>query len=97
MDQLSSTVTLSAVIVFVLQLAKNNKYIPLHTGTDRANRIIAIALSGIAALGIHHTYDATAGVLTISGLTLDSILHGGFEWLRSFAVQEWMYRSGVKS
>lgn len=99
-EALGSQITLSAVIVFALQCLKNSKLAPFITAeSDKLNRLLALALSGAAAIGIHFTYDASlaGGTITIIGIGWASVTHGGWDWLQSFAVQEWLYRSSVKS
>src|SRR5438445_27836 len=89
-------ITASAVSVFVLQLIKKSKAIPwISSETPKLNRAIALILAGITALGIHYTYDATAGTLVISGLTLGGVLHASWHYLQSIAVQEGFYQAAV--
>ena len=86
--------TVSAVVVFILQMLKKASWFPwLTVEKDRLNRSIAVALAGLSALGINITFQSTEGVLTITGLTAGTFLHGGWEWLKAFAVQEFVYRS----
>lgn len=99
-DALGSQLTLSATIVFLIQLLKSAKWFPwLRAHTDRLNRIVALGLSGVAAIGIHTAYDASldGGTLVISGIGIAAIAHGLWEWLQSYALQEFVYRAGVKS
>jgi hypothetical protein len=102
-EALGGQITLSAVIVFLIQLAKNTSWIPkVDINSDKLNRWLAVILSGVAAVGIHWAYDAnfswvSGGVLTIIWPGFNGVVHGAWEWLQSFAVQEWMYRSTVKS
>lgn len=102
-EALGGQITLSAVIILVMQWAKGTKWFPFIQGnTDKLNRLLAVALSGAAAIGIHLGYDTgfswfTGGTITVVWPGMMAVLHGGWEWLQSFAIQEWMYRSGVKS
>lgn len=89
--------TVSAVIVFGLQILKKSEWFPWITHqTDKTNRLLAVGLAGLAAIGIHFSFDTVAGVLTISGLKLGTILNGGWAWLQSFATQEFVYRASAK-
>lgn len=82
---------------FLIQWMKNTKWFPvISADTAKLNRVLAVVASGITAFGIHHTFDASAGTLTITGLTLAGIYHGGWQWLRSYMVQEITYQKLVK-
>jgi hypothetical protein len=63
------------------------------------NRTLAAVFAGIAAIGIHYQFDAGAGTLLISGLTLDSLVGAGLLWLKQFILQQmaWKGYKGVKS
>jgi len=89
---LGGTITASAVSVFIINLFKNAKWFPwLSAQSKVAARLWALALSAAAAAGIDVTF--LHGTLTITGLTLTGILTAGWMWLKSFAVQEWIYQS----
>ena len=80
-----------------MQLLKKAEWFPwINSQTDRANRLIAVALAGLAALGISFTFDAGTGVMTVAGLKLETILGGGWAWLKSYATQEFIYRASAK-
>lgn len=92
-DQLGAQLTTSAVIVWVIERLKAAKWFPwLSVETWRLNRAIAVILSGLAALGIHAEFNSVEGILTITGLTLTSILHGGADWISSFVIQQVLFR-----
>ncbi|HXU18962.1 MAG TPA: hypothetical protein VN788_00105 [Verrucomicrobiae bacterium] len=93
---LGSTITLSAVVVFVINFFKSRSWFPWLTAESKvANRFVAVALSGASALGIHFLYDN--GTLTITGLSLAGVGLAGWMWLKSFALQEWIYQSSSMS
>ena len=104
-EALGGQIALSAVVVFLIQFAKNSQWPALkwvHGQSDRLNRWLAVALSGLTALGIHWAYDAgfswtEGGNIIIAWPGLLGIGHAGWEWLQSFAMQEWLYRSSVKA
>ncbi len=97
-DLIGGQITGSAIIVYLLQVLKNWRWFSwLDATTDRRNRIVAIALAGLTALGIHAQFDATGGVLTITGLTLAGIADGLWDWIRSFVIQELIYRGVIKN
>lgn len=67
---LGTQLTMSAVIVFILQVLKKASWFPwLSDQTQRLNTIVAVVLSGLAALGIHSSFDPASHVLTITGLS----------------------------
>jgi hypothetical protein len=102
-EALGGQITLSAVVVFLMQFAKNTKWFPfLDANSDKLNRWVAVGAAALTAIGIHWAYDTsfswmTGGVITIIWPGLHGVAHGTWEWLQSLAVQEWMYRSTVKS
>lgn len=59
-------------------------------------RVMGILLATATAIGVHWTYDSTAGVLTITGLLLPSMWQMGSEAIRQFVLQELTYRVGIK-
>lgn len=93
-------VTLSAIVVAGMQWLKNSKWFPLLTAESaKVNRVVAALAAAGAAVGVHmvwaHPTDGTY-VLTFSGLTLMGVLSGAWAWLKSFALQEMMFRATVK-
>lgn len=89
---LGGTITASAVSVFLINLLKNAKWFPWIDKESKAGaRMFALLLAAASAAGIHAAY--AGGTLTITGLTLTGILAGGWLWLKSFALQEWIYQS----
>lgn len=96
-DLVTTQVTISAVVVFLLERLKRARWFPwLSAEKEKVTQWVAAALAALAALGIHTEFDATKGVLIISGLTVAGVLHGGFEVLRSLAFQELIYHGVVK-
>ncbi len=79
----------------VLSWMKGSRFFPFlnDTNTARANRVMAIALAGLAALGIEHQYAYADGVLTLtlSGLTIWSVLAHLKVWLVSYGCQQMPY------
>jgi hypothetical protein len=64
--------------------------------TTLVQRALGIALAAAAAVGVHYTYDATAGRLVIDGLTLTGIWTMFTETVRTWVVQELTYRAAIK-
>jgi hypothetical protein len=61
-----------------------------------AQRVLGIVLAIATAAGIHVSFEASTGVLTITGLMWDSIWNAGGESLRQWVFQEITYRAAVK-
>jgi len=87
-----SQVTASAGIVLVLNwLKKSNRFKWLSGETPTLNRWVAIGASFLAAIGIHMTFDKTAGVLTVTGLTLTGVLTLAVAWFKSYVFQQTIF------
>lgn len=93
MDSLSQ-VTVSAAVVYVIELLKRSQRVPwITTQTRRINRAVSLVLSAATAVGITVHFDH--GVLTVAGLTLGSILTFAFTWAKSFVLQELVYQTAA--
>lgn len=89
LDQL----TMSSVVVMLIQWVKGTKLFPfVNENTASLNRVIGWLAAGGAAIGLHLAFDSTSGTLTITGLTLTTMLHAGWDWIKSVAVQELIYQ-----
>jgi hypothetical protein len=64
--------------------------------TRWANRRVAILLAVFSAIGVHTTFDATAGVLTVTGLTLPGIWTALGDAIRQYALQQFTYRAAIE-
>lgn len=96
-DIVTAQITASAVVVYGVELLKKSPWFPwIHRSSDAVNRTIAGVMAVGTALGIHAKFDAEHGTLLITGLTLASVAHFGFDWLRSFVFQEMIYKGVVK-
>lgn len=93
-------VTTSAIIVWLLQLAKRMWWIPwIDEHSAALNRFVAIIASGVGALGLSVHFDPTLGIATITGLTASDIIAGLGGWIQSYVWQQILYRGyvGVKN
>ena len=96
-EHVISQVTTSAVIAYFLEWLKGTRLFPwLSMETAKLNRVVAVILSGIGALGVHANFDQTSGVLTITGLTVVTILHGLWDWAQAFVTQQVIYDGVVQ-
>lgn len=95
----TSTFAASAVVVWVLQIIKKSEKIPWITkDSAKINRLVAVFLSGVAALGVTWVFAPAANgghTLSISIPSAVTLVSSGWLWLKSFAIQEWIYRSSV--
>ena len=95
----TSTFAASAVVVWVLQMVKKSEKVPWITKeTAKINRIVAVLLSGVAALGVTWVFAPAANgghTLSISIPSAVTLVSSAWLWLKSFAIQEWIYRSSV--
>lgn len=96
-DLVTTQITASAVVVYGVEMLKKSPWFPwIHRSSDAVNRTIAAAMAVATALGIHAKFDAEHGTLLITGLTLASVAHFAFDWLRSLVFQEMIYKGVVK-
>lgn len=97
MNQLSAQVVISAVVVYLIQLAKKSARIPwISTETSKLNRLIAVLASLFSSVGIHFSFNAAAGTLVITGLTLAGILGFAWHWLTAFVSQQLIFQTAVQ-
>lgn len=89
---LSSQIVVSAMIVYAIEWLKRMKAIPWVTyESAKLNRSIAAVASAAAAIGIHFKFDHEAGALIITGLSVASLAHGGWEVARAYITTKVMY------
>ena len=55
-------------------------------------RIVAAIVAAVAAIGISITFDPTAGVLTVTGLTWAALGTGIWEWLKQYVIQTVLWK-----
>lgn len=72
----------AAIISFFVNFLKGSKFFPGITAeTGKLNRVLAILLSGMAAIGIHARYSSTDHTLLFTGLSLTTVLYGLWHWI----------------
>lgn len=97
-DILSTQVVINAIAVFVIQHVKESKWFPwLTVETSKLNRIAAIAIAGLATLGVNYSFDHTTGTLMITGLTLTGIGTALWNWIVSFVSQQIIFKATVST
>lgn len=84
----------------VLEVIKQSSYFNwlLHADTDpRIKTVVGIVAAGIGAFGIHYEWNEAARTLTFMIPTMGEALHHGWDVFIQFAIQEYVYRTGLKA
>lgn len=90
-------VAIAGAITWLIETLKRWKAFPWMTpDSGTLNRIVAIALAGVATIGIHASFEPEAGTLIITGLNYTAIVGGAWEWFKTFVFQELVYRGAIK-
>lgn len=84
---LGAKATTALVIVYFINWLKHSKWFPFITReTTRLNHLLAVALTGAGAIGIHATFSHDTHTLVISGLSLASILPAAANWCQQYVM-----------
>ena len=95
--ELSTHLTIGAVIVYALQWLKSAGWFPwLTADTKSISRLVSIGLALVAAIGINWSYDPASGDLLIHGLRWSTVLLTGWETLKQFCTQQMIYDGVVQ-
>lgn len=94
MESILIGLVISSIVPKLLEFLKAKRWAVFIQFYDARllNRITAIAVSFITAIGVTVNFDPTAGVLTVGGLLPEQILQFGLTWIMNFALQEAVYR-----
>lgn len=91
----------SAVVAWMsakgIQLAKRLPWMPITFETETLNRWMARAVALVATFGLHATFDASAGVLTITGLTWSGVFLSIGDYAKQFMLQEIAYKKFIRA
>lgn len=71
-------------------------FIPLDETTERLNYWAARLVALLTAIGIHSSFDPSAGTLTITGLTVGGVFSAMLEYARQLLFQEIAYKKFVR-
>jgi hypothetical protein len=97
--ELPALISTSALSVAIIQWFKNSD-LPIFKAFNQQssglNRTVAWLAAIIAGVGIHYQYDASAGSLTITGLTVAALWHTGMDSAKSYAFNWLIYNTAVK-
>mgnify|MGYP001575743707 CR=1 FL=1 len=88
----------SIMMVYLLQLLKKSRWFPLmKQGAGRLNFWVAAAVSGLAAFGVHMSFDPEARQIIIGLPTLTVFFHALWAWAQSLAMQHGYYTGVVEA
>jgi hypothetical protein len=91
---LTEQATIAVITTYALQWLKTRKWFPwITTETQRLNRILGFVVAFAASIGVVATFDHTAGVLTITGLTLAGLGHGLARFIQQWCMQQVAYKN----
>jgi hypothetical protein len=89
--------TFGVISNYIMRKMKESPWFPMvKDGAEKANLAVAGLLSFLSSVGIHTEFDASAGSLLFTGLTLGSIIHFGGDWVQQWALQQLAYKSMKK-
>jgi hypothetical protein len=102
MDDVTAQVVLGALAAYLLQWLKKASWFPVLT--DQSTKLWKVTCSAIVAagtaLGLSFDFQATQGVLTISGLTAanvwNAVMAFGLSFLAQHSSYELLVRNGKK-
>lgn len=97
-NSISTTMVVSAAAAYIMQWLKNSTWFPALSQDSSLwyQRGFAILLAVATSLGIHYSYDATVGVLTITGLIGSSLYDHAVDFVKSFVMQQLTYDAAIK-
>ena len=82
---LGSKATAAAAIIFFQNWLKQRPWFPLLTyNSKRMNHYFSIALTGLATLGIHISWNAGEHSLLITGLSMATAGAGALNWMQTY-------------
>jgi hypothetical protein len=95
--ELPALISTSAMSVAIIQWLKNTKYIPfMDQHSAGINRVVGWCSALASSAGIHYSYDAHVGTLTLTGLTAMAIFHAATDATKSYAFNWLIYNGLVK-
>lgn len=97
----ATQVTVSGIVVALLQWLKNSKWFPwLSAESAKVNTVVAALAAAAGAIGVHLAWNQGAipgsYMLEVTGLTLMGVLGGVWAWLKMFVYQQIIFRATVK-
>ena len=97
-ELITSQLTAGYATAALIQWLKGQSWFPFcNDDTAALNRATSMVMSVVAAIGLHLTFDSTAGVLTVTGLTLTNMLHAAWASVQQYAITQAAYKGIIKS
>lgn len=91
---ITTQVGAAAGLSFLLQWAKGSKYFPWFTAeTAKLNRLATIVGSGLVAVGLNYTWDASSHTLTIANLSFATVGTGLWHWFTQYALTHGWFKA----
>lgn len=87
-----ANLVVTLIIVPILQWLKRKDWRWLDWVNERSVFWISGAIAGLAALGIHVSYDPAADVGNIT-FSVAGLMSGSLEWVKQWAAQHWGHRA----
>ena len=95
-ELLGSQVSFAVAISYLMEWLKTKSWCPLIAKDAQVlNRLVAILIAFVIAIGIHYEFDAVQGRLVVDGLTLGNISHGLSAWVQQYIFQQIAYKKLV--
>lgn len=95
-DHTISSVTTSAVAVWLIQTLKNASWFPwLKAQAKVASRFASILLAAMGTAGLQWEWTKSTHTLVITNLTLGVVALGVWHCIQHFAMQEVIYQAAV--
>ena len=89
----TTQITSSALVVYLLQVLKNSKYVPWITADKkRLLQILSAVGAAAATIGVQHAWNPSARQLILTIPTLATVGFGLWHWLNHFVMQEMIYQ-----
>lgn len=90
---LTEQATIAVITTYVFQWIKKSSWFPwLTMNSQKLNRILGVVVAFAASIGVVATFDHTAGVLTVTGLTMAGLGHGVARFIQQWVMQQTAYK-----
>lgn len=97
MDQLAAMFGTGALISFLLENLKRASWFPwLSYESSKVNSAAAFVLAFFSTIGLQYMWDDTTRVLSVTVPTLSGFLTLLWQFGVQWAIQKFVYRTGVK-
>jgi hypothetical protein len=91
---LTEQLTIAAITTYAFQILKKSKWFPwLTVESQKLNYVVGVLVAFGASIGVVATFDHTAGVLTVTGLTVAGVGHGLARFVQQWVFQQVAYKN----